>query len=67
MGEIAFKKKKERGTYTHETKLKAIEDHITNGRSFRQIAIDLMLTKPNIVSDWVNMYKEKGSNYFVEP
>ena len=26
-----------------------------------------MLTKPNIVSDWVNMYKEKGSNYFVEP
>ena len=52
MGEIAFKKNKERGTYTHETKLKAIEDHITNGRSFRQIAIDLKLTEPNIISDW---------------
>ncbi|MDY5645980.1 MAG: transposase, partial [Candidatus Onthovivens sp.] len=59
-GEVAFKKKEERRTYTRETKLKAIEDHIVNGRSFRKIAIDLMLTEPNIVSDWVNMYKEKG-------
>ena len=62
-----LKKKKERRTYTRETKLKAIGDHIPNGRSFRQIAIDLMLSESNIVSDWVNMYKEKGSNYFVEP
>ena len=62
-----FKKKKERRTYTRETNLKAIGDHITNGRSFRQIAIDLMLSESNIVSDWMNMYKEKGSNYFVEP
>ena len=67
MGEVALKKKKERRTYTRETKLKAIGNHITNECSLRQIAIDLMLTEPNIVSDWVNMYKEKGSNYFVEP
>ena len=59
-GEVAFKKKEERRTYTRETKLKAIKDAIVNGRSFRKIAIDLMLTEPNIVSDWVNMYKEKG-------
>ena len=59
-GEAAFKRKKERRKYSRETKLRAIEDHIVNGRSFRQIAIDLMLTEPNIVSDWVNMYKEKG-------
>lgn len=26
-----------------------------------------MLTELNIVSDWVNIYKEKGSNYFAEP
>ena len=67
MGEVALKKKKKRRTYTRETKLKAIGDHIINGLFFRQIAIDLMLTELNIVSDWVNMYKEKGSNYFLEP
>ena len=51
MREVGFKKKEERRTHTRETKLKAIEEHITNGYSFRQIAIDLMLTEPNIVSD----------------
>ena len=52
MREVALKKKKERRTYTRETKLKAIGDHIINVRSFRQIAIDLKLTEPNIISDW---------------
>ena len=59
-GEVTFKKKEERRTYNRETKLKAIEDHIVKGRSFRKIAIDLIFTEPNIVSYWVNMYKEKG-------
>ena len=50
----------ERRTYTCETKLKAIENHVVNGRSFWQIIIDLMLTELNIISDWVNMYKVRG-------
>ena len=52
MREVALKKKKKRRTYTRETKLKAIGYHIINVRSFRQIAIDLKLTEPNIISNW---------------
>ena len=37
-----------------------IKEHFENNKSYRQIAIDLMLTEPGIVSDWVAMYKEKG-------
>ena len=59
-GEKAFQKDQERKAYSREMKLKAISDHIQKGKSFRQIAIDLMLTEPGIVSDWVKMYKEKG-------
>ena len=59
-GEVAFKRKEERRTYTRETKLKAIGDHIINVRSFRQIAIDLKLTEPNIISDWWTCIKKRA-------
>lgn len=61
-GEKVFQKEQERRQYSRETKLKAIKDHFETGRSFRQIAIDLMLTEPGIVSDWVKMYTEKGED-----
>ena len=59
-GEKAFIKNQERRQYSRETKLKAIKEHFENNKSYRQIAVDLMLTEPGIVSDWVAMYKEKG-------
>lgn len=59
-GKKAFIKNQERRQYSRETKLKAIKEHFENNKSYRQIAIDLMLTEPGIVSDWVAMYKEKG-------
>lgn len=59
-GKKAFIKNQERRQYSRETKLKAIKEHFESNKSYRQIAIDLMLTEPGIVSDWVAMYKEKG-------
>lgn len=59
-GEKAFVGKQERRPYPREMKLKAIKEHFEHGKSFRSIAIDLMLTEPGIVSDWVKLYKEKG-------
>jgi len=59
-GDKAFIKNDVRRKYSRETKLKAIQEHVTNGTSFRRIAIELMLTDPKIVSDWVFLFKEKG-------
>jgi len=59
-GDKTFIKNDVRRKYSRETKLKAIKEHVTNGTSFRRIAIDLMLTDPKIVSDWVFLFKEKG-------
>lgn len=61
-GEKAFRKNEERRQYSRETKLKAIKEYFENNRSSRQIAIDLMLTDPGVVLDWVKMYEEKGED-----
>lgn len=42
-GEKAFKKENERNLYTREIKLKAIQDVLMDKKSFREVAIELML------------------------
>ena len=59
-GEKAFDKNTKRTTYTREAKLNAIHKVINEGISCNSLAIELMLTDPTIVKDWVRMYEEKG-------
>ena len=60
-GERAFQKEEgKRIKYTKEVKLKAIKEHIQEGKSFREIGVELMLTDSNIVGDWLNKYKIGG-------
>lgn len=61
-GEKAFQQNGERRQYSRKRKLKVIKESFENKRPFRQIAIDLMLTDPRIVSDWVKIYEEKGED-----
>ena len=59
-GEKAFQKEEgKRREYKRETKLKAIREHL-EGKSLRKIGIELMLTDPKIVGDWVEKYKAEG-------
>ena len=58
-GEEAFTKPKRRD-YTRQMKLEAIHDVLTNGKSYAQKAIELMLTDPKIIGDWVDKYREGG-------
>lgn len=54
---------KEEGTrscYTREMKLKAIKDIFNNEKSIRQEALELKLSDPKIVEDWINKYKRDG-------
>ena len=59
-GEKPFKKNENRVTYTRELKLETIHDILTNGKSCNSKAMELMLTDPTIVKDWVRLYQEKG-------
>ena len=60
-GERAFQKEEgKRIKYTREIKLKAIKEHIQDGKSFREIGVELMLTDSNIVRDWLDKYKIGG-------
>ena len=59
-GDKAFKTNNQRQVYTRETKLKCIEDIITGKCSYREKAIELMITNPRIVCDWVEKYKAYG-------
>ena len=59
-GEKAFKKDCERRAFTREMKLNAIKDILNSGVSYRQKGIELMLSDPTIVRDWVRLYKTKG-------
>lgn len=59
-GEKAFKLDTQRRGYTRKMKLEAINDCIKNGVSYRRKALELMLTEPGIVADWVKLYKTKG-------
>ena len=58
-GEVAFTKPKRR-EYTRQMKLEAIHDIINNGKSYAQKAIELMLTDPKIIGDWMEKYREGG-------
>lgn len=60
-GEKAFQKEENtRQEYSREMKLKAIKEHFEKGRSQRDIAIELMLSDPKIVGDWITKYKQEG-------
>lgn len=56
-GDKAIKKSNEKRKYSREMKLDAIHDVISNHKSFRDKAIELMLTNPNIVWDWLKCSK----------
>ena len=59
-GEKAFENHGQRITYTREIKLRAIDRVLRQGESYRQVALDLLLTDPKIVHDWVVKYKNEG-------
>lgn len=60
-GEEPFNKEiTTRTSYTREMKLQVIEDVITNKKSMRQKSLELKLTSPKIVEDWVEKYKKEG-------
>ena len=59
-GDKAFKEGNEKRKYSREMKLDAIHDVINNHKSFRDKAIELMLTNPNIVWDWLEKYRIGG-------
>ncbi len=61
-GEKAFEKDKQRKDYSRSMKLNAIKEVISQGKSCRQVALDLMLTDPAVVEDWVNKYKKEGED-----
>ena len=59
-GDKGFQNHNESRCYTREEKLKVI-DRVVNGKeSTRAIALDMMLTDPKIVQDWVRKYKNEG-------
>lgn len=58
-GEEPFTKSTRR-RYSREMKLEAIKDIITNHVSYSQKAIELMLTDPKIVGDWMEKYRNGG-------
>lgn len=59
-GDKAFNKEEQRRSYTRELKLKAIHDVLSNNYSYRQKGIELMLSDPSIIRDWIKMYKKYG-------
>lgn len=61
-GETPFNDRDAKYIYTRELKLKAINEYLTGENSCRQIGINLGLISPDIVSDWVHLYKEKGES-----
>ena len=58
-GDEVFTKPKRR-EYTRQMKLEAIHDILTTGKSYAQKAIELMLTDPKIIGDWMEKYREGG-------
>lgn len=59
-GEKAFKRDGVIRKYTREEKLKAIERVKKSNQSIRSIALELMLTDPRILSDWIEKYDKEG-------
>lgn len=50
---------RQRRVYKRDTKLLAISQAMA-GQSLRSIALELALTDPGLVRDWVNKYKKEG-------
>ncbi|MGD9910126.1 MAG: hypothetical protein AB7U79_05940 [Candidatus Izemoplasmatales bacterium] len=46
-------------TYKRDTKLLAIA-RVKHGESIRSVALDLGLTDPTILGDWIKLYRAKG-------
>ena len=59
-GEKAFIKTEQRREYSRQLKLDAIKEVVTNNKSCRQVALELMLSDPKIVIDWYKKYKRFG-------
>ena len=61
-GDKAFKVDVKRREYPRQMKLEAIHDILTNGKSYAQKAIELMLTDAKIIGDWMEKYREDGED-----
>ena len=61
-GENVFTNESGTKTYTREYKLKAIKRYINGNESMRAISVDLGLTDPGIVRDWVKKYRQSGED-----
>lgn len=61
-GDKAFNKNEQRHLYTRELKLKAIHEILSRSISYREKGIDLMLSDPTIIRDWVKLYKKHGES-----
>lgn len=59
-GDKAFDKNEQRNTYSRELKLQTIHEILSKKNSYRQKGIELMVSDPTIVADWVKMYKTRG-------
>ena len=59
-GDKAFNKDEQRRTYTRELKLKTIHEILTTDVSYRQKGIELMLSDPTIIRDWMKLYHRYG-------
>ena len=59
-GDKAFKTDGVRHKYSREMKLEAIHDIKTTGKSYAQKAIELMLSDPKIIGDWMDKYRQGG-------
>ena len=59
-GDKAFKQNFERITFTRQLKLETINEILSKKISCRQKAIELMISDPTTVSDWVKLFKERG-------
>lgn len=57
-GNKAFDKNVQRHSYSRELKLQTIHEILSKNISFRQKGIDLMLSDPTIIRDWMTIYKK---------
>ena len=61
-GEKPFLDTVERRKYSREMKLKAIGEVLNKKKSRKAVALELMLTDPKIVDDWVEKYLKEGES-----
>lgn len=59
-GDKAFDKSEQRRSYSRELKLQTIHEILSNNISYRQKGIELMLSDPTIIRDWMKLYRQYG-------